>query len=161
MRLDLSYKNFKVMFGQFDTDVIFEYTACMSFALAKPSDGVKDSVLLYDEVKMIVSADITSADDIAFIHFLNFKHDVDERFGSRKMPIRNNMDMTEQDYKEFLTSYGFFLNDFKKFLNNDYLAYGIRFPYNPEEFYTTVNFKEQSMHIMLEVEEEAYEWFDE
>jgi hypothetical protein len=59
-----------------------------------------------------------------------------------------------------LSTYGFFLADFKKWLNNDYLSWGIRFPYNPEEFYTTVAFQEKSMHIMLEVEDDAYKFFD-
>ena len=98
--------------------------------------------LLYDEINMIVSLDVSAADDVAFIHFLNLKHDTEERYGSRVMPIRNKMDMDEQDYREFISTFGFFLSDFKHWLNNDYLAWGLRFPYNPEEFYTTLNFKE-------------------
>jgi len=127
------------MFGKFDSDIIYEYTTCVSFFL---DDLGSTEELLYDEINMIISLDVTAQDDVAFIHFLNLKRDTEERYGERTMPIRNNMDMTEQDYTEFLSTYGFFLSDFKKWLNNDYLAWGLRFPYNPEEFYTTLNFKE-------------------
>lgn len=50
----------------------------MSFSLAGLGSTEE---LLYDEVNMIVSADVTAADDVAFIHILNFKHDTDERYG--------------------------------------------------------------------------------
>lgn len=84
---------------------------------------------------------MTMADDVAYMHILNFKHDTDSKYNSgRNLPIRDNMDMGESDYREFLSAYGFFLTDFKKWLNNDYLSWGIRFPYNPKEFYTTVTF---------------------
>lgn len=33
-------------------------------------------------------------------------------------------------------------------------------PFNPKEIYTTLAFKEESMHIMLEVEEEADKFFE-
>jgi len=139
MKMELSYKNFKVMYGQFDSDIIFEYTACVGFYINSPLAPSKEEVL-YDEIPMILSLDMTMADDVAFMHILNFKHDTDSKYGGRSLPVRNNMDMGEADYREFLSTYGFFLADFKKWLNNDYLSWGIRFPYNPKEFYTTLTF---------------------
>lgn len=157
MKIEVHYKDFKVMYGKFDSDIIFEYTACIGFFM---NSDLNKKEVLYDEIPMIASLDMTMADDVAFMHILNLKHDTESKYGVKKMPVRNSMDMGEADYREFLSSYGFFLQDFKKWLNNDYLSWGIRFPYNPKEFYTTVSFKEQSMHIMLEVEEDAFQYFE-
>lgn len=46
-------------------------------------------------------------------------------------------------------------------MNNNYLNNGILFPYKLSEFKSEVNFQKQSMHILLEVEEGAEEFFEE
>jgi len=137
MKLEVSYKDFNVMYGKFDSDIIMEYTACVGFFMHSHESHEE---VLYDEIPMIASVDMTMADDVAYMHVLNLKHDTESKYGVKRMPVRNNMDMGEGDYREFLSSYGFFLSDFKKWLNNDYLSWGIKFPYNPKEFYTTVTF---------------------
>ena len=70
------------------------------------------------------------------------------------------MELTENEYREFLSTYGFCMNFIKKWMNDVYLREGIYFPYNVEEFYTTVFFKEKSMHIMLEVEDSAEQFWE-
>ena len=47
----------------------------------------------------------------------------------------------------------------RKYLNNVYLKKGLKFPYNPEEIYTTVKFNPGSAHIFLDVAEEAAAFF--
>ena len=147
-------KDVNVLFGQYDTDMILEFTACMQFS----DFGNKE--LMYDEVKMILSMNIEADDDILFIKILNLKHDIDSRFGQRSKPIRDGMSLTENEYREFLSTYGFAMNFIKKWMNDVYLRNGIFFPYGMEEFYTSVYFQEQSMHVMLEVEDEAELFFE-
>jgi hypothetical protein len=122
-------KDVKVLFGQFDVDMIFEYTLCMSWHTG-------NTELLYDEVKMISSMDMTSENDIMFIKLLNHKLDIDNKFGQRSQPIRNSMELTENEYREFLSTYGFTLDYIKKFLNDVYFRNGVFFPYNVSEFDT-------------------------
>jgi hypothetical protein len=40
------------------------------------------------------------------------------------------------------------------------LKNGVRMPYNPKQLYTTVDFKEKSMHILLEAGEDAEEFLE-
>lgn len=123
-------------------------------------NSVNGKELMYDELKMILSMDMTSEDDILFIKILNLKLDIDSRFGQRSAPIRDGMDLTENEYREFLSTYGFAMNFIKKWMNDVYLREGIFFPYGVDEFYTTVFFKEKSMHVMLEVEDNAEQFFE-
>jgi hypothetical protein len=68
-----------VLFGQYDTDMIIEYTAQMRFH----EDNASGKELMYDELKMILSMDMTAEDDILFMRILNLKLDIDSRFGQR------------------------------------------------------------------------------
>ena len=68
--------------------------------------------------------------------------------------------MSKNDYKEFLAQFGFWMNHIKKWLNTDMLTNGVLFPYGVDEFKSKVYFKEKSMHITLEVESEAAEYFE-
>ena len=49
MKIEVSYKEFSVMYGKFDTDIIFEYVACVGFFMN--SELSKEEVL-YDEIPM-------------------------------------------------------------------------------------------------------------
>jgi hypothetical protein len=74
---------------------------------------------LYDEVKMISSLDMKIKDDLMFIHLLNHKLNVDSKFGVKSSPIRNTLDITENEYREFLSTFGFSMNFMKKWLNDE------------------------------------------
>ena len=52
------------------------------------------------------------------------------------------------------------MNYMKNYLNDDYFKNGIRFPYNPKEIYTTFGFQEKSMHIFLDLNENADQYFE-
>merc|ERR1719389_1047019 len=116
--------------------MIIEYTAQMRFH----EGNANGKELMYDELKMILSMDMTADDDILYIKILNLKLDIDSRFGQRSAPIRDGMDMTENEYREFLSTYGFAMNFIKKWMNDVYLREGIYFPWGVEEFYTSVYF---------------------
>lgn len=139
IQLTLGFKDVKVLFGQYDTDIIFEYTATLKFH----EGSISGKELLYDEINMIMSMNMEAEDDILFINLLNLKLDIDSRFGQRSAPIRDGMELTENEYREFLSTYGFALNYMKKWLNDVHFREGIHFPFNPEEFYTTLNFQEK------------------
>jgi len=109
--------------------------------------------LIYDELKMISSMDMTAEHDVMYIKLLNHKLDLDNKFGQRSQPIKNGMELTENEYREYLSTLGFTMNYLKKWLNDVYFRDGLFFPYNISEFDTRVAFKEKSMHIMLEVED--------
>ena len=64
-------KDIDVVFGQYDTDIIFEYKVCMSWF---DRNGTH---LMYDELKMISSMDMTVENDVMFITLLNHKLDID------------------------------------------------------------------------------------
>jgi hypothetical protein len=48
------------------------------------------------------------------------------------MPIRNSMNMNSNDYREFVSTFGFTMNWMKKWLNEVVWANGMYFPYSPE-----------------------------
>jgi len=156
LHLDVSIKNPVVLFGQFDTDVIIEYTACMSWR----ADLLGATEVLYDELRMITSFDMKQENDINYIKLLNHKLDINSKFGTRTKPVRSSFDLTENEYRQFISTFGFTLNVWKKWLNEHYFEGGIYAPYNVEEFYTTVTFREKSMHIMLEVLGRADQFFE-
>jgi len=64
------------------------------------------------------------------------------------------MQLTSNEYREFISSFGFYMNYMKKWLNNVYFKNGLTFPYNPQELYTTLEFQEKQLHVMIEVEGE-------
>lgn len=130
LKLTLHWKDISVLFGQYDSDVILEYTVCMSWR----TDLLGSREFLYDEIKMITSFDFKMNDDRMFIHLLTHKHDMNTKFGQKRQPIRNTLDMTDNQYKEFLSTYGFTMNYMKKWLNEHYFFGGIDAPYTVEEF---------------------------
>ena len=77
LKLTLHFKDITVLFGQFDSDIILEYTACMSWK----RDLLGSTEFLYDELKMITSLDLAMDEDISYIHILNHKLDLDTEFG--------------------------------------------------------------------------------
>ena len=147
-------RDVNVLFGQFDSDIILDYTLVMDWKSAGGS-------VLYDELKMISTADMKSKNDVMFITLLSHKLDVDSKFGQKTKPIRENLELTENEYREFLSTFGFTMSYLKQWLNEVYFRPGLLFPYNVHEFLTEVTFQEKSMHILLEVEPEAEEFLDE
>jgi len=93
---------------------------------------------MYDEIPMITSGDVNAVNDIVTINILNNK--IDAQAHTRKAALRNSMKMNDNDYREFLSTFGFTLNYMKKWLNDVVLRNGIQFPYNTKEFDTELKF---------------------
>ena len=62
--------------------------------------------------------------------------------------------MTENEYKKFLNEFSLTLNYIKKYYNDVILRGGILFPYDVEEFYTSVKFGPHAMYFLFETGEE-------
>jgi hypothetical protein len=135
LRTMFTFKDINVEFGLFDTDVIVDYTLCLSFI-----DDSTNKELIYDELRMVTSMNVRLESDIEFIHILNHKLNMDDLLGRPKLPIRNSMSMTENDYREFLSTFGFTLNFLKKWLNDAVLKDGVMTPWNTKEFDTSLVF---------------------
>lgn len=83
------------------------------------------------------------------------------RFGGEKSePVRNGMNLTANEYEEFLSDLDFSLNEFKRFMNEVIWIDGVDLPFRVDEIYSDIKFKEKSMHVFIEVEDDAAEWFE-
>jgi len=71
------------------------------------------------------------------------------------------MGLTENEYREFLSTFGFSLNYLKKYLNDVVFRGGIKFPFNIEEVYTSLEFGKGQMHLLIDVNEKAAEFLEE
>jgi hypothetical protein len=56
-------------------------------------DGPGGQELMYDELRMISSADVTSNNDMVYPKVINLKLDPTGSHSARSMPIRNSMNM--------------------------------------------------------------------
>lgn len=63
MKWELDFKDIKVMFGQYDSDIIIDYTLLVRFTLDQ-SDSLE---LFYDEVNMVTSMNMEATNDVLFI----------------------------------------------------------------------------------------------
>lgn len=88
LRLDVSFKDVKVLFYNFDTDLIFEYTMIMNWLPdddhasdpgKKGTKGTKET-LFYDEFNMVTTATLEVVDDIGYLNILNHKLDLNNKF---------------------------------------------------------------------------------
>jgi len=71
LKLELGYSNPQIMFGQYDTDLIFTFTLKYKFILDLPAASLKKGMkkeLIYDEVKMIFSTNVRADDDVLFMN---------------------------------------------------------------------------------------------
>jgi len=55
---------------------------------------------------------------------------MDPKEKTRNLPVRNSMDMTTNEYRQFLATFGFTNNFMKKYLNHQIFKDGVKFPYN-------------------------------
>ena len=124
-------EDIKVLFGQYDSNMIIEYK--LNYKFYKKVDG-KLSMLIQDRLSMITSLNVVSNDDILFPTVLNHKIVHNAKFGPKDLPVKNKLNMSKNDYKEFMAQFGFWMNHIKKWLNTDMLKNGLKFPYGIDEF---------------------------
>lgn len=76
-------RDVNVLFSQHETDIIMEYTLCLSWK-------TEQQVEMYDEVRMISTMDLETDNDIMYITLLSHKLDVSNKFGQRSLPMMHN-----------------------------------------------------------------------
>jgi len=76
LQLFLDFKNIDVKFGEYDTDVILSYTACVSFRLDKP----KAKTLFYDELKIVTTGQVRQEDNVLYVKILSHKLDNQNKY---------------------------------------------------------------------------------
>ena len=99
LKMLIKFSHFETQFGKYDTDCIFDYTMGISWYL----DTLGSKELIYDEIKMVTSANLKTDNDLLFIDILNHKLMDSPNTSTKKLPIRNTLDMTTKDYREFLS----------------------------------------------------------
>lgn len=125
LRFILNFKDINVLFGQFDTDAIVEYTMLLSIY-----EESMERELFFDEIRFVTSMDIKSTNDVIFAHILNHKIDTEGKYGHRTAPLRNQLGLSANDYRDWLKQLGFVMKDLKTYLNEHYFPNGMRFPYS-------------------------------
>ena len=118
--MDLSFKEITVLYGQYDTNVIVEYTVCLdfkpddpaSYKKGKPTDDKKGNseTVFYDELHLISTFEIDVKDDLMQIKILQHKLDM-QKYSQTTQPMKSSLGVTENEYREFLQSFGFTLNE--------------------------------------------------
>ena len=134
MKIKTSYKDIYARIGQFGVDTSIDYTLCISFLM----DNAKETELLYDELKMTTSFNMKIENDIAFINIQNNKLDMSKISSIKSKPMRDVMKMTKNEYREFLSTFGFTMNFMKKWMNDVTLRNGVYLPFKMNEILTTI-----------------------
>ena len=70
------------------------------------------------------------------------------------------MNMTKNEYREFISTLGFSAKYFRDYVNQYIFKDGTRLPYSLKEFKTDVKFQDKSMHMFFEIEQEFAEMFE-
>lgn len=67
----IKFKDVEVIFGAFDADVIFSYTACYQLNIEEGHGSKSQTVeVIYDEVQMVTSAKVSSENDLLNVTLL-------------------------------------------------------------------------------------------
>lgn len=125
-----------VTLGQFDCDLILDYT--LEFAIFEDTANAKE--LIYDEIKIITSMDMSTLNDDLTVKVLENKLNRDNSLGGRTLPVRNKMKMTPKEYREFISAFGFSAKYFRDWINESVFGGTVRLPYRPNELLTRVKF---------------------
>lgn len=157
LKASIEFKDIKVSFGKFDVDAIFDYTMCFSIKM----DLLGARELMYDCIVMTTAANIKADNDIMHINLIEHKVNLNTDGANRDSPKRNSMEMTVNEYREFLEDFSFTVSEFKKWMNDVVLRGDrVNFPYTMGEFNTSVKFEDMKMHLLFGVEDDAYKYLE-
>ena len=97
-------KDLNVIFGKFDSDIIVEYSA--SYAVW---EEISQKMLILDEIPMITSMNMKMDDDVVYLDVLKHMIVTDSKYGGIKnAPTMNGLNLTNVEYREFVSSVSFF-----------------------------------------------------
>ena len=86
---------------------------------------------------------------------ISHKLDIGNKYAQTSYPVKDTLKTTENEYREFLSTFGYSLNQMKNYFNQVILPKGLHFPYSVDEIETDVKFKEGSMHVFMQMEQNA------
>jgi hypothetical protein len=157
LKFTADFKDIKVQFGKYDVDAIFDYTMCFTVKM----DVLGARELMNDCIVMTSALNVKSENQVMHINLIEHKVNLNTDGANRDAPKSNSMEMTVNEYREFLEDFSFTVSEFKKWLN-DVVLRGDRvlFPYTIDEFETSLKFEDQKMHLMFGVEDEAYKYLE-
>jgi len=114
----LRIKDIDMKFGEYDTDVIISYTACLKFKKdtmhtkkTKTGHDIEQwDELFYDEFRIVSTGSMKTKDDVLYMQILSHKLDNQNKYAQQAYPVKDNMKISENEYREFLSTFGFYLN---------------------------------------------------
>ena len=85
MEAIVRFKDIKVKFAEYDTDVILQYTVGLRFekdtgTKRKGTDHEKMDTLFYDEFKVVTTGSVKTKDDVLYIEILSHKLDNNSKY---------------------------------------------------------------------------------
>lgn len=149
----------EILLGFDDVEVGFHETYGIDVAsefmlkfrvVAYPNDRSKYKELLYDKFGFTTSFNLEMEDDKIYGKILASNVNAQYHFDRENLPIRNSMNMTESDYKEFLNDLQFSINTAKRFYNDVVLRHGYENPLKLEDFETRIHFNKKAAFLFFD-----------
>ena len=151
LHVNLTFRDFRIAFGKMDANILLNYTMGMHVAV----DGIgHEGVVFIDEFPILTTANVILDDDVAYISMLEHRLNIDPLHAHPDQPSYwYKGEIPSDDYREFVSSFGFYLNYLRKYLNQVYFKNGLQLPFDSKEIYTSVAFTDMAMHVFLDLEE--------
>lgn len=143
--------NATVQFGRFDADVTVDFKLHLKIS----QEG---QLVFEDDFDTIMGADLIVDNDTVYFKILDLK--LAPLPSTKRSATLDRMGLSSQEYVALRDALHFSLGDLRQSLNANYFDQGIVLPYNVDEIYTSVYFREHAMYVMLEIEEDVDRWFE-
>jgi hypothetical protein len=139
----------KVTFGDTsaDSDIILDYVLTLSVM-----NHAGDLCYFQDDIPLQQGFSMELEDNLLYANIDFLLMNIHERYGQKAEPKYNSIDMSENEYAEFLTDFSLTLNSIKKHYNDVILRNGVPFPYDVPEFYTSLKFYPGAAYFLFETE---------
>lgn len=95
LKVDVHFKDIAVSFGRYNTDVTLDYTLCVDFREVNPKLVHGGKRLLYDEIKMLSSANISVDKDVMVVFIDSHKINFDRRYGNKLAPKDDKLGLSD------------------------------------------------------------------
>lgn len=91
---------------------------------------------MYDELQIVTSGMVKTADDRAEIKIVNHKLDMQNSYRETNYPQKDffKKKMSTNEYRQFLSNFEMMLSRQKQYINDKILKNGIDFPMSTDEF---------------------------
>lgn len=153
LAMQLQYKDMKITFGNDAANIIMEYTQMVTLTYDGYNDTMNglpvpaDRELLYDELRILVTMDAKVENDLLYLTYHKYELDIFERHHYRDYPIRNDLNLSKQDYTQLLVDVGSFLKWYKNKLNWLF-GYGVYYQYDLPEFRQDIEFGKHAAYFL-------------